>query len=45
VELEGQGSLQLEPSDILYFSSTVPHRWWAEDDPVEAIHVNTPPTF
>jgi DNA-binding transcriptional MerR regulator/mannose-6-phosphate isomerase-like protein (cupin superfamily) len=45
VELEGQGYFRLEPGDTLYFASTVPHRWWAEDDPVEAIHVNTPPTF
>jgi transcriptional regulator with XRE-family HTH domain len=45
VELEGRGYFQLDPGDTLYFSSPVPHRWWAEDDPAEAIHVSTPPTF
>jgi DNA-binding transcriptional MerR regulator/quercetin dioxygenase-like cupin family protein len=45
VELEGRGYFQLDTGDTLYLSSTVPHRWWAEDDTVEAIHVSTPPTF
>jgi quercetin dioxygenase-like cupin family protein len=45
VELKDQGSHRLTPGDTLYFPSTTPHRWWAEDEPVEAIYVNTPPTF
>ncbi|HET7480171.1 MAG TPA: MerR family transcriptional regulator [Rubrobacteraceae bacterium] len=45
VELKDQGSYHLTPGDTLYFPSTTPHRWWAEDEPVEAIYVNTPPTF
>ena len=45
VELKDQGSYELEPGDTLYFPSTTPHRWWADEKPVEAIYVNTPPTF
>ena len=45
VELKEQGSFTLSPGDTLYFPSTTPHRWWAGDDPVEAVYVNTPPTF
>ncbi len=45
VELKDQGSYILTPGDTLYFPSTTPHRWSAEDEPVEAIYVNTPPTF
>jgi DNA-binding transcriptional MerR regulator/quercetin dioxygenase-like cupin family protein len=45
VELKDQGTHVVGPGDTLYFHSTTPHRWWAEDGPVEAIYVNTPPTF
>lgn len=45
VELKDQGTHRLTPGDTLYFPSTTPHRWWADDEPVEAIYVNTPPTF
>lgn len=45
VELKDQGIHRLTPGDTLYFPSTTPHRWWADDEPVEAIYVNTPPTF
>ncbi|MBA3424115.1 MAG: cupin domain-containing protein, partial [Rubrobacter sp.] len=45
VELKEQGSFTLSPGDTLYFPSTTPHRWWASEDPVEAVYVNTPPTF
>lgn len=44
VELRDQKTYSLSPGDTLYFPSTTPHRWWA-DEPVEAIYVNTPPTF
>ena len=45
VELKDQGTFRVSPGDTLYFPSTTPHRWWAEDEPVEAVYVNTPPTF
>ncbi|CAN5657315.1 MAG: MerR family transcriptional regulator [Rubrobacteraceae bacterium] len=45
VELRDQGTHIVGPGDTLYFYSTTPHRWWAENGPVEAIYVNTPPTF
>ena len=45
VELRDQGTFRMSPGDTLYFPSTTPHRWWAEEDSVEAIYVNTPPTF
>jgi DNA-binding transcriptional MerR regulator/quercetin dioxygenase-like cupin family protein len=45
VELKDQGTYTVGPGDTLYFYSTTPHRWWAADEPVEAIYVNTPPTF
>jgi DNA-binding transcriptional MerR regulator/quercetin dioxygenase-like cupin family protein len=45
VELKDQENHALTPGDTLYFSSTTPHRWSAGDEPVEAIYVNTPPTF
>jgi DNA-binding transcriptional MerR regulator/quercetin dioxygenase-like cupin family protein len=45
VELKEQGSYELGPGDTLYFSSSTPHRWWAGDETVEAVYVNTPPTF
>ena len=45
VELKDQGTFRVAPGDTLYFPSTTPHRWWAGDDPVEAVYVNTPPTF
>ncbi len=45
VELKDQEVYSVEPGDTLYFHSTVPHRWWAGDEPVEGIYVNTPPTF
>jgi DNA-binding transcriptional MerR regulator/quercetin dioxygenase-like cupin family protein len=45
VELKDQGRFRVEPGDTLYFPSTTPHRWWAGDEPVEAVYVNTPPTF
>ena len=45
VELKDQGTFRVTSGDTLYFPSTTPHRWWAEDEPVEAVYVNTPPTF
>ncbi|MGI9048870.1 MAG: MerR family transcriptional regulator [Rubrobacteraceae bacterium] len=45
VELKDQGSFHLGPGDTLYFPSTTLHRWWAGEEPVEAVYVNTPPTF
>ena len=45
VELKDQGIFEVAPGDTLYFSSTTQHRWWAGDESVEAIYVNTPPTF
>jgi transcriptional regulator with XRE-family HTH domain len=45
VELKDQGTFRVASGDTLYFSSTTPHRWWAEEEPVEAVYVNTPPTF
>jgi DNA-binding transcriptional MerR regulator/quercetin dioxygenase-like cupin family protein len=45
VELKDQGTFKVTSGDTLYFPSTTPHRWWAEDEPVEAVYVNTPPTF
>ena len=45
VELKGQGTFRLARGDTLYFPSNIPHRWWAEEAPAEAVHVNTPPTF
>ena len=45
VELKERGVYELHPGDTLYFPSTTPHRWWAEEGPVEAVYVNTPPTF
>ncbi len=45
VELKDQGIFRVSPGDTLYFSSTTQHRWWAGDEPVEAVYVNTPPTF
>ena len=45
VELKDQGTFRVSSGDTLYFPSTTPHRWWAEEDPVEAVYVNTPPTF
>jgi DNA-binding transcriptional MerR regulator/mannose-6-phosphate isomerase-like protein (cupin superfamily) len=45
VELKDHGTFQVAPGDTLYFPSTTPHRWWAGDEPVEAVYVNTPPTF
>lgn len=44
-ELSDKDIHTLGPGDTLYFHSTTPHRWWAGDEPVEAIYVNTPPTF
>jgi DNA-binding transcriptional MerR regulator/mannose-6-phosphate isomerase-like protein (cupin superfamily) len=45
VELKDHGTFQVAPGDTLYFPSTTPHRWWAGEEPVEAVYVNTPPTF
>ena len=45
VELRDQGTFRMAPGDTLYFPSTTPHRWWADGEPVEAVYVNTPPTF
>jgi DNA-binding transcriptional MerR regulator/quercetin dioxygenase-like cupin family protein len=45
VELKERGTYELAPGDTLYFPSTTPHRWWAGEEPVEAVYVNTPPTF
>ncbi len=45
VELKDQDTFLVSPGDTLYFPSTTPHRWWADEEPVEAIYVNTPPTF
>jgi DNA-binding transcriptional MerR regulator/quercetin dioxygenase-like cupin family protein len=45
VELKDQGTFRVASGDTLYFPSTTPHRWWAGGEPVEAVYVNTPPTF
>ena len=45
VELKDQGTFRVSPGDTLYFPSATPHRWWADEEPVEAVYVNTPPTF
>lgn len=45
VELKERGTYELVPGDTLYFPSTTLHRWWAGGSSVEAIYVNTPPTF
>jgi len=45
VELKDHGTFEVTSGDTLYFPSTTPHRWWAKDEPVEAVYVNTPPTF
>ena len=45
VELKDHGEFRLAPGDTLYFPSTTPHRWWADGETVEAVYVNTPPTF
>ena len=45
VELKDQGTYRVAPGDTLYFPSTTQHRWWAGGEPVEAVYVNTPPTF
>ncbi len=45
VELKDQGTYEVAAGDTLYFPSTTQHRWWAAEEPVEAIYVNTPPTF
>jgi DNA-binding transcriptional MerR regulator len=45
VELKGYGSYAVGPGAVLYFDSTTPHRWWAEEEAAEALSVNTPPTF
>ncbi|MGH3148425.1 MAG: MerR family transcriptional regulator, partial [Rubrobacter sp.] len=45
VELKDQDTFRVAPGDTLYFPSTTPHRWWAGEEPVEAVYVNTPPTF
>jgi DNA-binding transcriptional MerR regulator/mannose-6-phosphate isomerase-like protein (cupin superfamily) len=45
VELKDHGKFEVTSGDTLYFPSTTPHRWWSEDEPVEAVYVNTPPTF
>jgi DNA-binding transcriptional MerR regulator/quercetin dioxygenase-like cupin family protein len=45
VELKDHGTYRVAPGDTLYFPSTTQHRWWAADEPVEAVYVNTPPTF
>lgn len=45
VELKGRDTFRLEEGDTLYFPSTIPHRWWAGDEPARLVYVNTPPTF
>jgi transcriptional regulator with XRE-family HTH domain len=45
VELEGEGRHRLEAKDTFYWPSTIPHRWWTEDEEAEILYVNTPPTF
>jgi len=45
VELKDQETFRVSPGDTLYFPSTTPHRWWAGEELVEAVYVNTPPTF
>jgi DNA-binding transcriptional MerR regulator/mannose-6-phosphate isomerase-like protein (cupin superfamily) len=45
VELKGQGTYWLEAKDVIYYPSTVPHRWRTEDEEAEVLYVNTPPSF
>jgi quercetin dioxygenase-like cupin family protein len=45
VEIKGRQTYALQARDVLYFPSTMPHRWWTEGEEAEVIYVNTPPTF
>ena len=45
VELKDEGTYRVREGDVLYFPSTIPHRWWTEDEEAEIVYVNTPPAF
>ena len=45
VELKDEGTHEVRAGDVLYFPSTIPHRWWTEDEAAEIVYVNTPPDF
>lgn len=45
VELKDEETYQVRAGDVLYFPSTIPHRWWTEDEAAEVVYVNTPPDF
>jgi len=45
VELKDEETYRVQVGDVLYFPSTIPHRWWTEDDSAEIVYVNTPPDF
>jgi DNA-binding transcriptional MerR regulator/mannose-6-phosphate isomerase-like protein (cupin superfamily) len=45
VELKDRDTFRLESGDTLYFPSGIPHRWWAGEEAVSVVWVNTPPTF
>ena len=43
VDVKSEGVVRLEPDDTLYFQSTMPHRFWSEDEAVSAVWVNMQP--
>jgi DNA-binding transcriptional MerR regulator/mannose-6-phosphate isomerase-like protein (cupin superfamily) len=45
VELKDEDTYRVQAGDVLYFPSTIPHRWWTEGEEAEIVYVNTPPAF
>jgi transcriptional regulator with XRE-family HTH domain len=45
VELKDEDTYRVRAGDVLYFPSTIPHRWWTEEEEAEIVYVNTPPAF
>jgi transcriptional regulator with XRE-family HTH domain len=45
VDLKDEDTYEVRAGDVLYFPSTIPHRWWTEDEAAEIVYVNTPPDF
>lgn len=41
VRFRKRGTFRLKPGDAIPFSSALPHKWWTEDEPVQAIYVET----
>lgn len=44
-EQAGHETYQLTTGGCLYFPSTVPHKWWTEDEEAQVMYVNSPPSF